>query len=189
LSVQREGKATVKTSAAGFIAGWGVAGLCALACAPSATQERTSETDVRLKETLRRFPQADADGDGMLTARETRAFRQGVEAQRRRIEEQATRGPAPTLENVRYGPHERNVMDLWLAESPSPTPLAVFIHGGGGVGGDKSRVRGGRSLRTCLDAGVSFASINDRFREHAAIQDDLRDAAKAIQTIRSRARE
>lgn len=179
----------MRTSVAGAFAGFLVAGLSAWALAPAAAQEPTSETDDRLKEALGRFPQADADGDGVLTAGEARAFRQRVQAQRRRIEDQASRGPAPTLENVRYGPHERNVMDLWLAKSPSPAPLVVFIHGGGFVGGDKSRVRGGRSLRTCLDAGVSFASINYRFREHAPIQDILRDAARAIQTIRSRAGE
>ena len=81
---------------------------------------------------------------------------------------------APDLENVSYGPHERNVLDLWKAKSDRPTPLVVFIHGGGFVNGDKGQVRGRPVIAQCLDAGCSFASINYRFREHAGIQDILR---------------
>ena len=39
--------------------------------------------------------------------------------------------PAPDIANEHYGPHERNVLDLWKAKSDKPTPLVVFIHGGG----------------------------------------------------------
>lgn len=35
----------------------------------------------------------------------------------------------PDLANVKYGPHQRNVLDLWKAKADSPTPLVVFIHG------------------------------------------------------------
>lgn len=94
---------------------------------------------------------------------------------------------SPDRENVAYGPHERNVLDLWLAKSDQPTPLVVFIHGGGFVNGDKSKVRGQAVIGQCLSAGVSFASINYRFRQHAPIQDILRDAARAVQFIRHHA--
>ncbi len=96
---------------------------------------------------------------------------------------------APDLENVAYGPHARNVLDLWKAPSDKPTPLIVFIHGGGFVNGDKGQIRNRPQVKQCLDAGVSFASINYRFREHAPIQDILRDAARAIQFIRSHAQD
>ncbi|MGD9648907.1 MAG: alpha/beta hydrolase, partial [Pirellulales bacterium] len=68
-------------------------------------------------------------------------------------------------------------------------PLLVFIHGGGFVQGDKAGIRKNPAVRRALDAGVSFASINYRFREHAPIQDILRDAARAIQYVRSRSAE
>jgi len=97
--------------------------------------------------------------------------------------------PKPTFENVSYGPHERNVFDLWLAKSDRPTPLLIFIHGGGFVNGDKSGIRKNPAVAKSLAAGVSFASLNYRFRQHAPIQDILRDAARAVQTIRSRAKE
>ncbi len=95
----------------------------------------------------------------------------------------------PDMENVSYGPHERNVLDLWKAKSDKPTPLVVFIHGGGFVNGDKRQVRGRPVIDQCLDAGASFASINYRFREHAGIQDILRDAGRAIQFVRAHAKE
>lgn len=95
--------------------------------------------------------------------------------------------PPPSLENVSYGPHERNVLDLWQAKANRPAPLVVFIHGGGFVEGDKSGIRRRPEIRHCLDSGVSFASINYRFREHAPIQDILLDVARAVQYMRSRA--
>ena len=41
--------------------------------------------------------------------------------------------PTPTLANVRYGAHERQVLDFWKAPSASvdsPAPLVFYIHGG-----------------------------------------------------------
>jgi acetyl esterase/lipase len=46
--------------------------------------------------------------------------------------------PPPTFEDVRYGPHERHVLDFWQAPSGRPTPVLVSVHGGGFVAGDKS---------------------------------------------------
>lgn len=43
--------------------------------------------------------------------------------------------PKPTMSNIAYGPHERQVLDFWKAESDKPTPLLFFIHGGGWVNG------------------------------------------------------
>jgi acetyl esterase len=64
----------------------------------------------------------------------------------------------------------------------------VFIHGGGFVGGDKSSASS-TAIKQCLDAGVSFASINYRFRTEASINTVLRDSARAIQFLRNKADE
>lgn len=101
--------------------------------------------------------------------------------------------PAPTLANVAYGEHERQVLDFWRAESARPAPLILHIHGGGWVAGDKARVA---ALERYLAAGISVVSINYRFVTQAIaagvkppVQWPLQDAARALQFVRHRARE
>lgn len=96
--------------------------------------------------------------------------------------------PVPTHADVRYGPHERNVFDLWLAKAETPTPLIVYIHGGGFTVGNKEQANVGM-IKRCLSSGVSFMAINYRFRSHAPVQDILRDGARTIQFIRAHAKE
>lgn len=97
----------------------------------------------------------------------------------------------PTYANLRYGPHERNVLDFWRAESDKPTPLIVYIHGGGFVGGDKSDFvdDGGKRLRRCLENGVSAATINYPFVMTNDLLTIIHDAARAVQFIRAHAAE
>jgi acetyl esterase/lipase len=104
--------------------------------------------------------------------------------------------PTPTLANVRYGDHERQVLDFWRAPSSSPTPLLFFIHGGGWQNGDKARVAAMVKVEDLLAAGISVVSINYRFvaQAHAAgikppVQAPLHDAARALQFVRSKAAE
>jgi carboxylesterase type B len=37
----------------------------------------------------------------------------------------------PTLADVAYGDHPKQVLDFWKAESEEPSPLLFYIHGGG----------------------------------------------------------
>lgn len=90
-------------------------------------------------------------------------------------------------ENVKYGPHGRNVMDVWLAKSDAPAPVLVSIHGGGFRGGNK-----GVSpdlLRRCLDSGISVVAITYRLSDQAIAPAQFLDAARAIQFIRHKAKE
>lgn len=48
--------------------------------------------------------------------------------------------PAPTLAEVRYGSHLRQVLDFWRADSVAPTPFVFAIHGGAWIEGEKERV-------------------------------------------------
>jgi acetyl esterase/lipase len=96
--------------------------------------------------------------------------------------------PTPTIANASYGPHERNVLDFWKADSAKPAPVLVFIHGGGFVAGDKSGVLPGE-IDHCLAAGISFASINYRYTTQAPYPAPMLDGARAIQFLRSKAAE
>jgi acetyl esterase/lipase len=102
--------------------------------------------------------------------------------------------PATTA-SIKYGSHERQVMDFWQAKSEKPTPVYFYIHGGGWQGGDKNSV-GAQNIKACLDAGISVAAINYRYVAQAVkegvtppVKAPLHDAARALQTLRSKATE
>ena len=95
--------------------------------------------------------------------------------------------PAPTHANVRYGPHERNVLDFWQAKSKQATPVLVSIHGGGFLAGNKNVAP--QLLKDCLDAGISVAAINYRYSTQAIAPAPFHDAARAVQFLRSKARD
>lgn len=97
----------------------------------------------------------------------------------------------PTYSDIRYGKYDRNVFDFWKANSDKPTPLVVWIHGGGFNQGDKSSALNSENaeyLKRCLENGVSFASINYRYNTTTRLDSIMLDAARAIQFMRSKAR-
>ncbi len=101
---------------------------------------------------------------------------------------QAIPRPAPNLANVKYGPHERNVLDLWKAKSDRPTPLVVFIHGGGFRGGSKEALSPAL-LERLLASGISVMAINYRLSPEVTFPAHYLDCARAIQFARSKAKE
>jgi acetyl esterase/lipase len=110
--------------------------------------------------------------------------------QRRQLRPQGrSRQPAqpPTHRDVKYGPYDRNVMDVWLAESDKPTPVLVSIHGGGFRSGNKSV--SGSLLRECLDSGISVVAITYRLSDQAIAPAQFHDSARAIQFIRHNAKQ
>jgi len=107
-------------------------------------------------------------------------------------------GPTPTFSDVSYGPHPKQVLHFWKsprATAAAPAPLLFFIHGGGWQGLD--RMHGLTDmLPTLLAAGVSVVSIEYRFISEAMaeqidppVKAPLTDAARALQTVRSKAAE
>ena len=95
--------------------------------------------------------------------------------------------PQPDLANEHYGPHERNVLDLWKAKSDKPTPLVVFIHGGGFRAGSKESIS--PALFTLLDKGISIMAINYRFSPEVTFPAHYMDSARSIQYARHHAKE
>ena len=93
----------------------------------------------------------------------------------------------PTHSDVMYGPHARNVFDLYLAESQQPTPLVLYIHGGGFRGGDKRGINQGR-LRSFLNQGYSVAALNYRLTNTAPAPAAYLDCGRALQFLRYHAK-
>jgi acetyl esterase/lipase len=94
---------------------------------------------------------------------------------------------ARVMPDVKYGPHQRNVMDVWLARSEKPTPVLVSIHGGGFRSGNKSVEPALRDR--CLAAGISVVAITYRLSQDAIAPASFHDSARAIQFIRHNATE
>ena len=94
--------------------------------------------------------------------------------------------PRPDLVDVRYGNHERNVLDIWFADTTKIRPLAIYIHGGGFVGGKKESLNA-TVIDEFLQSGISVAAINYRFLADAPLPAAHNDALRALQFIRSRA--
>jgi acetyl esterase/lipase len=101
-------------------------------------------------------------------------------------------GPKPTLANVPYGTHPKQVLDFYKADSKEPTPLVFFIHGGGWTAGSKDKV----GVANFLKAGISVVSVEYRFIQDAnaegikpPVKAPLHDAARALQFVRSKAAE
>ncbi len=93
--------------------------------------------------------------------------------------------------NVSYGPHSRNVLDFYPAKSDTPTPVVLYIHGGGWSGGDKKT-----NPKAFLNRGISVIAINYRYVQNGVkdqveppVKAPLGDAARALQFIRSKAAE
>ena len=161
---------------------WWMCFVCITLVMPMAFAQTREE---KLAAWLKKFPQADTNKDGTLTVEEAKAFQN---KQRREKRKKVT--IPPTHADVVYGSHPNNVLDLWLVPSDTPTPLLVFIHGGGFRGGDK-RNFGGDLIKNMNKEGISVASINYRLTKEGLLKEGrnmypapMHDGARALQFLR-----
>lgn len=154
---------------------------------PALAQKPKVSREEQLKQLLQRFPDADANRDGTLSLEEAQAYRAKLQGRQAGRKPQGER-IRPTEADVHYGPHERQVIDFCQAKSDEPTPLIVYIHGGGFVAGDKNSVNQAM-LQDALDAGISFAAIHYRFvdGDKTIFPVPQHDGARAVQFLRSKA--
>lgn len=96
--------------------------------------------------------------------------------------------PPPDLSDIPYGPHPRNSLDFWEVEGESPSPLLVWIHGGGFWCGNKGGIRE-TLVNGALEAGIAVGSINYRFSQQEPFPGSMLDGARAIQFLRHHAEE
>ena len=157
-------------------------------------ENTSSEDNQALKTILERFPDSDADGDGVLTSEEARTY---IEARREQWqqERQERRGRGrrrriqATHSDIAYGDHDSQQIDLYLAPQsededaePIATPLVVYFHGRQFITGDEDDIQ--IDLRELLDSGISIASVNYRLPGEAIFPASFEDAARAIQFLR-----
>ena len=103
--------------------------------------------------------------------------------------------PPATWHAVAYGPHPRQLLDIWAAPGNGPRPVCLFIHGGGWVMYDRFKYVG-ELLQPLLDHGVTVVSIDYRYLREASkdglvppVKGPMEDACRALQTLRARAAE
>ncbi|MEH6515863.1 MAG: alpha/beta hydrolase fold domain-containing protein [Halioglobus sp.] len=100
--------------------------------------------------------------------------------------------PAQFVADLAYGEGDRNVLDVFLPDSDTPTPLVIFFHGGGFTGGDKSFAYDvyAADIREFLGAGIAYATVNYHLLSAEPPLDPdgvirpLRDGARALQFAR-----
>ena len=105
---------------------------------------------------------------------------------------------AQYAEDVRYGEAQRNVFDIYLPDCDEPTPLVIYIHGGGFTGGDKSgATSNATAIREFLQDCVAYATINYTLLKvpsaaqgvssivaQGGVLTSLEDTARALQFMR-----
>ncbi|MCK5564325.1 MAG: carboxylesterase family protein [Planctomycetes bacterium] len=113
--------------------------LFCMALPAGAADERASQNNDRAKKILKRFPDADLNGDGILTREEFREYK----AKNKRPS-QGNRSPKQqqtkfeSARNVAYGNHDKQTLDVYWNKELKNAPIVINIHGGGWKNGDKA---------------------------------------------------
>lgn len=109
--------------------------------------------------------------------------------------------PVPTLaggnpqaatapREIAYGNDPLQRLDFYPARGASgPSPLFVFVHGGGWRQGDKRNATGVEKVAHFTGRGFAFASVNYRLVPGARVEDQAQDVANAIGHLVAHARE
>lgn len=94
------------------------------------------------------------------------------------------------MKNVKYGDHERQVMDLCLPEeSDGEVGLMLMLHGGGWIEGSKDEYSS-TIKDICKNYGYAAAAINYRYlSEDVDMYDILDDIGLALKTIKEKGAE
>jgi len=103
--------------------------------------------------------------------------------------------PAATYENLAYGKHSKQKVDVWLPKgAKGPVPLLVYIHGGGWSGGAMVDKIIGKQLAAILKRGVAVACVGYRYLRETERGDGIPpvkgcidDAAAAVAYLKAHA--
>lgn len=90
----------------------------------------------------------------------------------------------PTFQDVRYGAHEKELMNVWQSASEQPLGILLHIHGGGWMGGKKNETMHKNHLNPGYhQASISYPLVNEGAQQPAM----LNAALRAVQFLRYKA--
>lgn len=104
-------------------------------------------------------------------------------------QESESRMPPPTMSDVAYGRHERQVLDFWKAAANQPTPLMIYFHGGGFKKGSKRQISRDIHVNEYLRNGISCISANYPFSETMDIPTVCKECEGVVAFARSKTEE
>lgn len=103
--------------------------------------------------------------------------------------------PAATFENLSYGTHAKNKLDVWLPKNAtSKTPAVIYFHGGGWTSGSTVDAAISAQIPALLSRGVAVVCADYRFIQDAVDADifppvsaPLADAVSAVDFVKANA--
>ena len=104
-------------------------------------------------------------------------------------------GGAKFSSDIPYGDDSLQAFDIFLPDSEEPTPLIIYIHGGGFTGGDKADFYDSEMadhIHDTLAANMAYVSLNYRLLQDIddeGVIKSLNDTKRALQFIRYHAEE
>lgn len=150
-------------------------------------QAQTSDNKPRLKDALKRFPEADTNKDGVLTIDETKAFKNKAAAPGNENEGEEA-GASKHIYKKAGG--QSLSLYVWTPEghkAEAKAPAIVFFHGGGFKNGSYSQFR--QQARYLASRGMVAMSVNYRLttQEGIEVEDCVEDAISAMRWARANA--
>ena len=89
--------------------------------------------------------------------------------------------PLPAPVRLAHGPHPMQTIDLWPATAKhGDSPLVIFVHGGGWIGGTPETATGRAKVAHALALGHAFATVGYRPVPQVTVEDQAADVAAAI---------
>ena len=92
-----------------------------------------------------------------------------------------------TWRDLAYGTAPRQKLDLYLPAAAGPSPLVLYLHGGGWVAGDKAGPDDLGVITALAGHGYAVASVNYRLATDAVFPAQIDDARAALAWLRANA--
>jgi len=91
-----------------------------------------------------------------------------------------TASAATLIEDIAYGPDDRNKLDLHLPDGVTDAPIVAFVHGGRWFRGDKSQVELYNRIQSLTNIGIGIASINYTYTTEEVWPKQIDDVMSAL---------